>query len=131
MTAPEPSPSEPNGAPPVATAGADPAFELGGGSGEGAGEGLAERDVVAEPAPVLRRAITALWVGYLPLWLVILAMVTPSVPVVLAAFALFVLLLVRLHQGLRRFRCARCGGRYYARDLFGVLGGNRCAGCGR
>lgn len=92
---------------------------------------LARRDAVAEPAPGLRRAITALWVGYLPLWLVILAVVTPSVPVVLAAFALFVLLLVRLHQSLRGARCARCGGRYYGRDLFRVLGATRCATCGR
>jgi len=50
---------------------------------------------------------------------------------VLAAFAFFVLLLVRLHQSLRGARCARCGGRYYGRDLFRVLGATRCATCGR
>ncbi|MBN2194616.1 MAG: hypothetical protein JW751_17500 [Polyangiaceae bacterium] len=82
-----------------------------------------------EPARGTRLALTALWVGYLPVWLVVLAVATPSVPVVLLSFALWILLLARVHQTLRRHRCERCGERYYSSDLFGVLGGTGCTGC--
>ncbi|HOU89565.1 MAG TPA: hypothetical protein PLU22_00905 [Polyangiaceae bacterium] len=131
MTATEPSLSEPSGVSPAAVEREELALEAGTERRPPANRALERGGAVPEPAPVLRRTLTALWVGFLPLWLVILALVTPSVPVVLAAFGLFVLLVLRLQQSLRRFRCPRCGGRYYARDLFALLGGTRCAGCGR
>mgnify|MGYP001225340874 FL=1 len=131
MIATEPSPSKPSGASPAVAERDEPALEAGTDERRSAPLALERGGAVAEPAPALRRALTALWVGFLPLWLDILALVTPSVPVVLAAFGLFALLVLRLQQSLRRFRCPRCGGRYYARDLFALIGGTRCAGCGR
>lgn len=131
MAATEPSVSEPSVASPAVAERVEPALEVGADERRPAPLALERGGAVSEPAPALRRALTALWIGFLPLWLVILALVTPSVPVVLAAFGILVLLVLRLRHSLRRLRCPRCGGRYYARDLFALIGGTRCAGCGR
>ncbi len=78
----------------------------------------------------LRVALLAVWVGFLPAWLVALNVgVQPNVLWVTLSFVVWMGVWSVGHRVLRRERCPVCGGALFAGDLFESLRATACASC--